>query len=570
MKTKGVGAGNCPHFIMAELKIIEGTYGFASVIYDTTLYNYLMTITTGDKTVYQNGNYTTIGLEFYQALGSYVNTVKTTMLHNLTTGDTFNVEVCVDQMKRFFQGTTYTDLFVRDVMSETFNSRTTSMIRLTPSGSAIYTAISTDGVTWNGQQAYYPYGNISVATSQRYANSFINIQVYNDDGSSGTAIELQAVSDIGLITLRRKNFTVEWSRLFPEWINGINPWSDTEDPFNPGGNTDPSPKPPSGDFDNTSDPIAVSQLPTLSAVDTRFISLFKPDLTQLQSLASYMWGANFDLETFKKLFNDPMAAILGLSIVPVDPPAAAAAPITLGNITTTISMPKITSQYVQVQCGTLNVNEYWGAYLDYSPFTKLEIYLPYIGVQTLDADDIMGRSVEVVYNIDVLSGACVAQLKCGDSVLYSFAGSCAVSIPITGRDWTNMINGIIGVATAAAGIAVAGATGGASVAAAAAGGALSQTANSLSSMKPTVQKSGTMAAGSGMLAIQKPYLILTRPRQALPENQNKYTGYPSFITATLGDLTGMTYVYEIHLENVDCTQAEQTEIETLLKNGVIL
>ena len=342
----------------------------------------------------------------------------------------------------------------------------------------------------------------------------------------------------------------------------------TEDPYNPGETTQPSV--PSGDFDNTSDPIDVSTLPTLSAVDTRFISLFKPDLTQLQSLATYMWGASFDLETFKKLFNDPMAAILGLSIVPVDPPAAVPAPITLGNITTTISMPKITSQYVQVPCGTLNVNEYWGAYLDYSPFTKLEIYLPYIGVQTLDADDIMGRSVEVVYNIDVLSGACVAQLKCGDSVLYSFAGSCAVSIPITGRDWTNMINGIIGVATAAAGIAVAGATGGASVAAAAAGGALSQTANSLSSMKPTVQKSGTMAAGSGLLAIQKPYLILTRPRQALPENQNKYTGYPSFITAMLGDLTGMTYVYEIHLENVNCTQAEQAEIETLLKNGVIL
>lgn len=396
----------------------------------------------------------------------------------------------------------------------------------------------------------------------------INILVYNDDGSRvngffiSTTLDRIASSKCALPYGFYANITT--------WLNNQTPYDENADPYNTGGTTDPSPKPPTGDFDNTSDPIDVSQLPTLNAVDTRFISLFKPDLTQLQSFAAYMWGASFDLETFKKLFNDPMAAILGLSIVPVVPPTAAAAPITLGNITTTISMPKITSQYVQVPCGTLNVNEYWGAYLDYSPFTKLEIYLPYIGVQTLDADDIMGRSVEVVYNIDVLSGACVAQLKCGDSVLYSFAGSCAVSIPITGRDWTNMINGIIGVATAAAGIAVAGATGGASVAAAAAGGALSQTANSLSSMKPTVQKSGTMAAGSGMLAIQKPYLILTRPRQALPENQNKYTGYPSFITATLGDLTGMTYVYEIHLDNIDCTQAEQAEIETLLKNGVIL
>lgn len=421
---------------------------------------------------------------------------------------------------------------------------------------------------WTSSWAAVPYGHLRDRTS--YVNLRLVIPVFNDDMTSGYSLSFSIASDVRNVTYHAFRENQTYFGKFSTWLNGIPEWKDTDDPYNPGGNTDPSPKPPTGDFDNTSDPIAVSQLPVLSAVDTRFISLFKPDLTQLQSLATYMWGANFDLDTFKKLFNDPMAAILGLSIVPVVPPTAEPAPITLGNITTTISMPKITCQYVQVPCGTLNVHEYWGAYLDYSPFTKLEIYLPYIGVQTLDADDIMGRSVEVVYNIDVLSGACVAQLKCSDSVLYSFAGSCAVSIPITGRDWTNMINGIIGVATAAAGIAVAGATGGASVAAAAAGGALSQTANSLSSMKPTVQKSGTMAAGSGMLAIQKPYLILTRPRQALPENQNRYTGYPSFITATLGDLTGMTYVYEIHLENIDCTQAEQAEIETLLKNGVIL
>ncbi len=552
---------------MSELKIIEGTYGFASVIYDTTLYNYLMTISTGDKIVFQNGNYTTLGLEFYQNLGSYVTSVKTTMLHNLTTGDTFNVGVCVDMMKRFIQETTYTDLFVREVIAETFNTKTTSMIRLTPSGSAIYTAISTDGVTWNGDQLYYPYGNISVATSQRYANAFINVQVYNDDGSAGTCFELQAVTDVGSITLRRKNLTVDWARIFPAWINNINPWSDTDDPYISGGNTDPSPKPPTGDFDNTSDPIDIPLIPTLSAVDARFITLYTPSLSELRGLASYMWSDLFSLDTLKKLFADPMQAILGISIVPFIPDRESTpSTVYVGNIATTITMIKVTNQYKVIDCGTLNLHEYWGSYLDYDPYTKLEIYLPYIGTQTIAVDDVMGKAIHVVYNIDVLSGACVAFLKSDDSVLYTFTGQCATQIPITSNDWASTINGVLSFTASAikTGVAIASGEAVSSIT-----GAIS-TASNVSQMKPRIQRSGSIGGAAGLMSIQKPYFILTRPRQALPENQNKYTGYPSFITSKLGDLTGMTYVYEIHLEGIPCTTEEQDEIENLLKSGVIL
>ena len=59
-------------------------------------------------------------------------------------------------------------------------------------------------------------------------------------------------------------------------------------------------------------------------------------------------------------------------------------------------------------------------------------------------------------------------------------------------------------------------------------------------------------------------------RQALPAKQNEFMGYPAFITSTLAELTGYTEVDSIHLENVDATDAELSEIETLLKGGVIL
>ena len=144
-----------------------------------------------------------------------------------------------------------------------------------------------------------------------------------------------------------------------------------------------------GDFDGTSDAIDFPSLPTIGAVDTGFITLYNPTLLEVQNLASYMWSGLFDIATFRKLFADPMDAIIGFSIVPVAVPDGTSREVMVGNIPTGIYMTPAASQFVEVDCGTLNVNEYWGAYLDYEPYTKAQIYLPFIGFQTLNVDDIM-------------------------------------------------------------------------------------------------------------------------------------------------------------------------------------
>lgn len=335
---------------------------------------------------------------------------------------------------------------------------------------------------------------------------------------------------------------------------------DDNDPFGPGGNSGTGGG--TGSFDGTGDSIAIPGLPTLSAVDTGFITLFNPTLAQIRDLCSYMWSDLFDLNSLKKLFADPMQAILGLSIVPVAVPNSGARAVKIGNISTNVSMNVATQQYVKVDCGTLNVNEYWGAYLDYEPYTKAEIYLPYIGTHAIAVDDIMNKPVHVVYNIDILSGACCAHIKCGDSVLYSFIGQCSTQIPISGNDWGSVINGALSIAGAIGSMV---ATGGSSAPTA----IPSLASTVVNSMKPSIEKSGAMGGTGGMLAIQTPYLILTRPNQAVPSYQNKFTGYPSFITEDLSALSGYTEIEYVHLENISATENELSEIENLLKGGVI-
>ena len=341
-----------------------------------------------------------------------------------------------------------------------------------------------------------------------------------------------------------------------------------DDPYSPGGNTGDDETDPTGgdgDFDNESDEIPIPLPPTTGAVDSGFITLYNPSMSQIQELGSFMWSDLFDLDTFKKIFADPMEAILGLSVVPVVPPRGSSVNVKIGNIQSGVFMTQVSSQFMQKDFGQITLNEYWGGYLDYSPYTQVEIYLPFIGVRPLSTDDVMGKTLHLVYNIDLLSGACMAFIAVNEDVLYQFIGQCSCSVPITGNDWTNVINGVLNIAGA---IGTTVATGGLSAPQAV--GAVTSVASSVVSSKPRVEKSGSLSGMGGMLGVFSPYLIITRPRQALPASQNAFQGYPSFITRTLGSISGFTRVSEVHLDNITCTDAEKQEIKTLLEQGVIL
>lgn len=351
---------------------------------------------------------------------------------------------------------------------------------------------------------------------------------------------------------------------YPIWgiidnvLDRINPTD--SDPYNPngehaGGNGE----------DQTSDDMADETLPTISAADTGFVTLYKPSISQMNALANYMWNT-LDLDVFKKVIANPMDVILGLSILPGIVPSGGSSSVRVGNIDTGVSMTKVGNQYVKFNCGSVTIKRKWGAFLDYSPFTKAFIYLPFIGVQPIDVDEIMNKTVSVTYNIDVLSGGCCAFIKVDGTTLYSYIGQCACSVPVTGKDWSTMINGVLGAVSSIGGTIGSIASG--NVAGAISG--VAAVAQNVMGAKPTYQRSGTMGGMGGMMGIKTPYIIIERPVQAVPGYQNHIIGYPSFITRLIGDFHGYTEIEQCHLENIPCTEDELIEIENILKTGVIL
>lgn len=390
------------------------------------------------------------------------------------------------------------------------------------------------------------------------SNGNLGVIFYSNIPIVSTESDVACANEFPIIPDSETAMTFSFTGYTENILETINP-SDS-DPYNPNGEHAGG----DGEEQNTDD-MEDETLPTISASDTGFVTLYKPSISQMNALANYMWNT-LDLDVFKKVIANPMDVILGLSILPGIVPSGGSSSVRVGNIDTGVSMTKVGNQYVKFNCGSVTIKRKWGAFLDYSPFTKAFIYLPFIGVQPIDVDEIMNKTVSVTYNIDVLSGGCCAFIKVNNTTLYTYIGQCACSVPVTGKDWSTMINGVLGAVSSIGGTIGSIASG--NVAGAISG--VAAVAQNVMGAKPTYQRSGTMGGMGGMMGIKTPYIIIERPVQAVPGYQNQIIGYPSFITRMIGEFKGYTEIEQCHLENIPCTKDEMIEIENILKTGVIL
>lgn len=343
----------------------------------------------------------------------------------------------------------------------------------------------------------------------------------------------------------------------------------------PPNETDPS-KPGGGDgnYNDDSDPIDFPTNPQGGAMSCGAVHAFLVETSTIQQLFQKLWSTNiFDYATWQKLVQNPLDCIISLHGLPITPDTGQnPADIYIGNFNTELSAPVISSQWHTTSCGKLHLNKFFGTAMDYSEYTRIQIYLPFSGIHDLAPEDVQGSDIEVKYNIDVLTGDCVINVKCGLSVLYKFTGNMKLTIPITARDSTALSAGITGVAGAIGGAIKGGMAGGA--AGAIAGGVTQgvlTTAASVATRRVNVSRSGNLTGSLGLMDEFRPYLIIHRPQQSLASDYNKFKGYPSNLTRVLSSCSGYTEVQHVHLTGISgATDTELKEIEQMLKAGVII
>lgn len=306
--------------------------------------------------------------------------------------------------------------------------------------------------------------------------------------------------------------------------------------------------------------------PTIGITSSGMISLFNPSMSELSALNDVLWSEDF-ITNFRKMISDPIDGIISLHAVPISPSTSGRVNVRFGNYDSGISMRKVANQYGTFSCGSILVNEHFNNYLDYAPYTKLNLYLPFVGFVPLNTNEVMGSSLAVNYNIDYLTGECIAQVsiyKAGlNAVSYVYNGNMGMELPITGANYSRFYSSIArGVLT----LGVGAMTGGT--------GALVMTAGSTAlnvaqSAGGDIQKSGAISGNAGFLGDFTPYLITTYPTPNMPTNFNSIEGYLANKRVNLGSISGYVRIKEIHLKGfTKATSEELSEIESLLKTGV--
>lgn len=351
------------------------------------------------------------------------------------------------------------------------------------------------------------------------------------------------------------------------------------DPDKPDGRPNPSDK---------SDPIDDPSNPAIKPMSAGN-RIFAMTANELEQTFNFLWeGKNKDILGVTVSEVDITRALttafyLPFDIVTVDPVHTRQSNVTAAGYSSEIISREITDGYnARVNIGELAVTPYYGSFLDFAPYTAINIYLPYIGYRQLNTAIVMGKTIGVDYAFDMAQGACTAYIYFYDenghkNIFTMFSGQMGIPIKITGTDDTNVEqaqnNAIFSVAKfiGAAGLALATpATGGLSLMGAVALGtsAIGDTITAENTEAQIVDM-GTAGEESALTAPQGVYLFIERPRTSTATDFVNFRGWATNYSATVSEFTGFLSCSSIK-NTVPCTDTEKAMINDLLTRGIYI
>lgn len=298
-----------------------------------------------------------------------------------------------------------------------------------------------------------------------------------------------------------------------------------------------------------------------NSMSSKLYTVYNPSNANLDSLGAFMWNTSIIQQLVELFTNNPMDAIISLHQIYATPSTGADKNIILGVLDSNVPAPVVTNQYVVIDCGSVSVAEIYGDARDYTQ-VQTDIFLPFIGLRSLDCHDVIGCQVGVKFKIDVYTGSTLAEISVTKQgvtqILYTFEGNCSVQIPLTAADRSRMIQGIVaattGLVTGGVG-AMAGAAAAASL-----GGA----------MQTSIQKSSAFSGNAGAMGGKVPYIVVTRQKSADAVSYNTIIGNPTNKTVYLKDCHGFTRVKDIHIDIPRATAIEKEMLYGVLKSGIII
>lgn len=228
-----------------------------------------------------------------------------------------------------------------------------------------------------------------------------------------------------------------------------------------------------------------------------------------------------------------------------------------------LQVAKATEDYVDVDCGELNIGEFFANFLDFSN-VSCDLFLPFIGYVPIESEYWNGGTIKVVYRFNIVDGSFQAKVlstssksKLTDTIIGQYGGVACVHYPITGLQYSNVVAGLV---NGTVGAVTSGSSGDI-------GGVATSLAN-MAMLRPNNPMSNGFNASSSFLTNRTPYLVIKRPTPQFSETYPNEMGLPLNVTLSLSSVHGFT-VIDNPILNIACSDKEYNEIISLLKSGVI-
>ena len=255
--------------------------------------------------------------------------------------------------------------------------------------------------------------------------------------------------------------------------------------------------------------------PVEPTTELAFVNVYNPTQKQLVDAANAFF---MNFSTGQVVNTSQYIVAIHKVFVPVSTDEAFQ-PIRFGSYNTQVNSKVVNQRLARVSCGKVTVPELHHNALDYSPYTTVRIWLPFLGFFDLSIDELSNKEVELNYTIDLINGKALAEISNDDGVIYRFVGTAYEREPYH----TESLNNV----------------------------------------------STVYINGAYNMADYTPYLLIERPINLTPPN-NDLEGLPTYKEVTIGDMTGYLRCRKVFAKDMMATEAEKGEIEALLCSGVLV
>lgn len=260
--------------------------------------------------------------------------------------------------------------------------------------------------------------------------------------------------------------------------------------------------------------------------------------------------------------------------------------ITFDNVTDgTVAAKALNSRFGETAEYTFQIPFYSRTFLDYSPYTRIQVHVPYCGVVDVSADSCVGGEIKVKYIVDMVTSDCAAIIQTKDQfnnrrISAVLSGQCGIAIPMISND-VNMAK-LIGSVGAIATGAVTG-----KIAAVGAGVAgLASSSNELNS-STKVQDSSSVGGVSAVMGDRSLYVAIFHPQDITSytngtsgvqiDGLGDKVGYPAAFAAKINDISLYAAGAECYIEAIvnpnaiqTATDAEKEAIRSIIQKGVYI